>query len=132
MNTDYYTSVNYLEGDDAFAGTADGYRRRLPALDSLKGSPDYSALKEVLHRRRLAGKKHSKDASAPVKSLWFYDVVKNKIKKNFQIIAGVGFVTVCYQIFGTIFACVVARAIKKSRKEKESAAQIAQNVAQRG
>merc|ERR1711964_158294 len=108
----------------------DAYRRRLPALDSLKGRPDYSVLKEVL-RRRLAQKKKSKDASAPVKSLWCYDVVKGKIKKNFKIIAGVGFITVCYQIFGTIFACVVASAIKKSRKEKESAAQIAQNVGQR-
>merc|ERR1711900_20 len=116
----------------AAPGVNDGYRRRLPALDSIKGSPDYSALKEVLHRRRLKAKKKSNDASAPVKSLWCYDVVKNKIKKNSKIIAGVGFVTVCYQIFGTIFACVVARAIKKSRKEKESAAQIAQNVAQRG
>lgn len=126
-------SANTAAGTDQYYyayNIDDAYRRRLPALESLEGSPDYSALKEVLHRR-LAQKKKSKDASAPVKSLWCYDVVKGKIKKNFKIIAGVGFITVCYQIFGTIFACVVARAIKKSRKEKESAAQIAQNVGQR-
>merc|ERR1711964_638412 len=59
-----------------------------------------------------------------------YGTIKNKLKQNFKIIAGIGMVTVLYQVFGTIFGCVVARAIRKSKDQKEEARQ--ESIARQG
>jgi len=81
-------------------------------------------------RRRLPEVGEPGVGGAAITGKWCFEVIETSIKDNWKKIAGVGFVTICYEAFGCIFACIVARAIKKSKKDMKKAAR--QSLAAQG